>query len=100
MVDSHHSGMRSVGPVGSKQETSFVVALLFAAYDLLFGCHHANLSRIFTLDRQTYRVCLDCAAKLPYSLQTMSLRQSDEGGVHEEIGVLHPASCNHAVGGR
>jgi hypothetical protein len=29
--------------------------------DFLFGCHHSNLSRVFTIRRQTYRVC--CAVE-------------------------------------
>ena len=100
MVDSHHSGMRSLGPDRSRQETSFVVPLLLEAYDLLFGCHHVRLSRVFTINRETYRLCLECGAKFPLSLKTMSLEKSGKGGVNEKAGVLHPASCNDAVGGR
>ena len=33
---------------------------LATVFDLLFGCHHSNLSRVFTIRRQTYRVCCDC----------------------------------------
>lgn len=25
-----------------------------------FGCHHRHLSRVFTIDKRTYKVCLDC----------------------------------------
>ena len=41
--------------------------------DYLFGCHHQNLSRVFTLGGQTYKVCCDCGAKFGYSLETMSM---------------------------
>lgn len=41
----------------------------------LFGCHHRNLSRVFTISRQSYRVCWDCGAKFSYSLETMSIKQ-------------------------
>jgi len=41
--------------------------------DLLFGCHHTNLSRVFTIGRRTYRVCCDCGAEFDYSLQTMAI---------------------------
>jgi uncharacterized membrane protein len=46
---------------------------LVAALDFLFGCHHNNLSRVFTLEGQTYRVCCDCGAKFKYSLTSMSV---------------------------
>jgi hypothetical protein len=40
--------------------------------DLLFGCRHRNLSRVFTIGGQTYRVCCGCGAKFSYSLANMS----------------------------
>ena len=48
-----------------------------AALDLLFGCHHGNLSRVFTIGGRTYRVCCDCGAQFRYSLVTMSIQQQD-----------------------
>ncbi len=39
--------------------------------DVLFGCHHGNLSRVFTLDGRSYRVCCSCGAKFDYSLENM-----------------------------
>lgn len=41
--------------------------------NLLFGCRHRELSRAFTSDGETYKVCLKCGARLLYSWQTMSL---------------------------
>jgi uncharacterized membrane protein len=38
------------------------------ALDFLFGCHHHNLSRVFTIHGRTYRVCCECGAKFKYSL--------------------------------
>jgi hypothetical protein len=53
-----------------------VVMQTFAmALDFLFGCHHENLSRVFTLDGQTYRVCCDCGAKFEYSVVEMSVKR-------------------------
>lgn len=40
--------------------------------DRVFACRHRHLGRIITLQCQTYRVCLDCGARLRYSWQTMS----------------------------
>ena len=43
------------------------------ALDYLFGCHHSNLSRVFTIDGRTYRVCCVCGAQFDYSLEHMCL---------------------------
>lgn len=48
------------------------MAALVSALDYLFGCHHGNLSRVFTIGGKTYRVCYDCGAKFDYSLANMS----------------------------
>ncbi|KAA6456271.1 hypothetical protein DYQ86_26100 [Acidobacteria bacterium AB60] len=44
-----------------------------AIMNLLFGCRHRELSRAFTSEGETYKVCLKCGARLRYSWQTMSL---------------------------
>lgn len=49
--------------------------ILLASLDFVFGCHHKNLSRIFTIDGHTYRVCCDCGARFGYSLKTMSVER-------------------------
>ena len=100
MVDSHPSGMHSLGADETEQETSFVVALLLKAYDLLFGCCHVKLSRVFTINRETYRLCVGCGAKFSCWMETMSFEKSENGGVHEEIGALYPASCDSTLGCR
>ena len=48
--------------------------------DFLFGCQHRNLSRVFTIDGHSYRVCCDCGAKFKYSLDTMSIEQREFSG--------------------
>ena len=50
---------------------------LTAAVDFLFGCHHCNLSRVFTIGGRSYKVCCDCGAEFKYSLQTMSIQQRE-----------------------
>ena len=62
----------SINPVAEK---GGLMDFLLAALDFLFGCHHKSLSRVFTLDGQTYRVCCDCGARFGYSLQTMSIER-------------------------
>ena len=49
------------------------MGILLAILDFLFGCHHLHLSRVFTLQSETYRVCCDCGARFAYSLETMSI---------------------------
>lgn len=44
-----------------------------AVLDFLFGCHHSNLSRVFTIGRKTYRVCCNCGATFNYSLEAMRM---------------------------
>ena len=45
--------------------------------NFLFGCHHSNLSRVFTIRRRTYRVCCDCGAEFDYSIETMKINRSE-----------------------
>ncbi len=51
------------------------MAIFLAILDFMFGCHHVHLSRVFTLQGETYKVCCDCGAKFAYSLQTMSIER-------------------------
>ncbi len=41
-------------------------------FEFVFACRHRHLGRLMTVQRQTYRVCLDCGAHLPYSWQAMA----------------------------
>ena len=47
--------------------------VMWRAFNFVFGCHHRELSRVFTIDRRTYRVCCACGATFKYSLETMSM---------------------------
>ena len=42
------------------------------AVDLCLGCRHDRLTRPFTIEDESYMVCLDCGRQLFYSLETMS----------------------------
>jgi hypothetical protein len=50
-------------------------------FDWIFGCHHTRLSRVFTVEGRTYRVCLNCAANFDYSLEKMAIIKPDTGTV-------------------
>lgn len=41
-------------------------------YEILFGCHHGRLTRPFTIEQQTYKVCLDCGKQIFYSAEKMA----------------------------
>lgn len=44
------------------------------ALDFAFGCHHRKLSRVFTMEGHTYKVCCSCGRRFDYSLHTMTIR--------------------------
>lgn len=62
-------------------------------YDLLFGCPHDRQTRPFTLEHQTYKVCLDCGRQIYYSAERMSpltqreLREMQHGRAVEPAAV-------------
>lgn len=39
--------------------------------EILFGCSHSRVTRPFTLQNETYKVCLDCGKQIYYSAQEM-----------------------------
>lgn len=47
---------------------------LAKALELAFGCHHSKLSRVFTIEGHSYKVCCGCGRRFDYSLYTMSIR--------------------------
>ena len=51
------------------------MATILTVLDVFFGCHHVHLSRVFTLQGETYKVCCDCGAKFAYSLETMAIER-------------------------
>jgi hypothetical protein len=36
-----------------------------------FGCHHRQISRVFTIKKRTYRVCFQCGQEFEYSWTSM-----------------------------
>ena len=43
------------------------------ALEFAFGCRPRKLSRVFTIDGRTHKVCCACGARFPYSLETMQI---------------------------
>jgi len=50
---------------------SVLHAIIRFFYEIVLGCSHSNLTRIFTVQQETYRVCLDCGKHIPHSPVTM-----------------------------
>jgi hypothetical protein len=59
----------------SQKRSFMVIVIVLSILDFLFGCHHVHLSRVFTLQGETYKVCCDCGAKFEYSLETMRIER-------------------------
>jgi hypothetical protein len=50
----------------------WITELFQSVFEAIFGfCRHNNLSRPFTIEGQTYKVCLDCSQQIFYSRDTM-----------------------------
>jgi len=49
-----------------------IQSLLGFFYDIVFGCRHWSQTRPFTLEQQTYKVCLDCGKQIYYSPERMT----------------------------
>jgi hypothetical protein len=51
--------------------TAWIRAIVKFFSEILFGCSHNRLTRPFTIDQETYMVCLDCGKQVYYSAQEM-----------------------------
>jgi hypothetical protein len=51
---------------------TWISTLLGFFYDIAFGCRHWSQTRPFTLEQQTYKVCLDCGKQIYYSTERMT----------------------------
>jgi hypothetical protein len=50
----------------------WITDLFQSIFEAIFGfCRHNNLSRPFTIEGHTYKVCMDCSQQVFYSRDTM-----------------------------
>jgi hypothetical protein len=50
----------------------WITELFRSIFEAIFGfCRHSSLSRPFTIDGQTYKVCMDCSQQIFYSSETL-----------------------------
>lgn len=50
---------------------NIVRAVFNFLYEIILGCSHQHLTRPFTIEKQTYEVCLDCGKQIYYSADAM-----------------------------
>ena len=55
-----------------------------------FGCHQCELSRVFTINRRTYRVCYQCGRETEYSWKAMHAGVSSDAAGNS---TLHDAAA-------
>jgi mRNA degradation ribonuclease J1/J2 len=48
-----------------------ITEIFESADAILTFCRHRNLSRLFTIEAKTYKVCMDCSRQVLYSRETM-----------------------------
>jgi hypothetical protein len=83
-------------------------AIIHFLYEILLGCRHDRLTRPFTVEKQTYKACLDCGKHVYYSadamrplsrreLRRMQAVQSGELKVVPVAGSLSSESDSRAV---
>jgi hypothetical protein len=81
-------------------------AVLSFFSEILFGCSHSRVTRPFTLNDETYKVCLDCGKQIYYSAQEMrpltawEIRRMKTANAGEVKLVPLPAAAPHLVPSR
>lgn len=80
----------------------YIKAIIDFFYEIFFGCRHDSLTRPFTLENQTYKVCLDCGRQIYYSSETMrplTIREIRRmrAALGADVAVLSPAPANHRL---
>jgi hypothetical protein len=65
---------------------------LLRIFQFAFGCHHSQLSRVFTLKKRTYQVCVECGRQFEYSWALMhSLQSSVADNACPPLNTVRPA---------
>ncbi|HEX9110302.1 MAG TPA: hypothetical protein VF845_02395 [Terriglobales bacterium] len=68
--------------------------LLLWIFQFAFGCHHSQLSGVFTIQKRTYQVCLECGQEFEYSWTLMrSMRSHGVNNVHAPLNSARPADA-------
>ncbi len=70
---------------------SWITEFFQSVFEAIFGCRHSNVSRPFTIEGRTYKVCMDCSTQVFYSNDTMKPLS------RREVRLLHAEQANAAV---
>jgi hypothetical protein len=69
-----------------------MLSFLTRIYEWFFGCQHAALSRVFTLEHRSYKVCYDCGREFNYSLEQMKMTNRPQPAKPVGSPELRPAA--------
>jgi hypothetical protein len=53
---------------------------MLSIFQYAFGCHHSQMSRVFTIKKRTYQVCIECGREFEYSWTQMQILQPPVDG--------------------
>ena len=74
---------------------SWLRAIYNFFYEIFFGCSHGHMTRPFTLQAYSYKVCLDCGRHFPYSLEKMRILHAWEvAKLQPELSQLSPVAIS------
>jgi hypothetical protein len=51
--------------------------LLLRGFQFVLGCHHSQMSRVFTIKKRTYQVCCECGEEFEFSWALMHRQASN-----------------------
>jgi len=65
-------------------------------FQFAFCCHHSHMSRVFTIKKRTYKVCLDCGEEFglrnPHHTPLSSVADYDRTGLkaiqHADVSLI------------
>ncbi len=57
--------------IGRGHSMNILRSIFNFLYEILLGCRHDRQTRPFTIEQQTYKVCLECGKHIYYSADTM-----------------------------
>jgi hypothetical protein len=68
---------------------------LLWVFQFTFGCRHQQLSRVFTIRRRTYQVCVECGREFEYSWEWMhSMRSGVTDNAYAPLNSMKEAEAS------
>ena len=55
------------------------MTFLLRVFQFVVGCHHSDMSRVFTIKKRSYRVCVACGREFEYLWALMHSMGSNVG---------------------